>query len=255
MRALLIAVVLLLCASATFAVMAVNSPRTWPACITHPKGSGGGSGDKAEAYVVPLDASLPDCSTVVSQYNSRVWTYQSYAEIAEGLAVLALLLPMLTVKRLDFSWLHRPLAPWFPPSLVLPLALVGVSVFALYPIESALWYQFQYNPSLLYIDLRADLLSTGLSIGVGAVVMWCLTMFVVSLCKGIVSAFKWFGLPAIIYLGCMVFAFDRGEMTLHVTGFATWFYSGFWVVSNWFVLMVTSFLFVCALAYRRLGLR
>jgi len=53
----------------------------------------------------------------------------------------------------------------------------------------------------------------------------------------------------------MVFAFDRGEMTLHVTGFATWFYSGFWVVSNWLVLIVTSFLFVYALAYRRLGLR
>jgi len=251
--AVTVAVALLLCASAAFAVMAANSPRTWPNCVTRPTGTGGG-GDKAMSYTVtaPLDAVIPSCASVAPEYTARIWTYQSYAEIAEGLVVLALLLPIITAKRLDSSWLHKPLASWFPLWLLVPLALVGASFFALFPMVSALWAGYENAP--FYVELRADVLSTGLTVGVGAVTVWCLTMLIVSLRKGIVGAVKWFGLPAVVYLGCMVFLFDRGEMTLHVTGFATWFYSGFWVLSNWSVTVVASGLILLSLS-SRLNLR
>ncbi len=252
-RALVVAVALLLCASTAFAGMAWNSPvkptvynpaypsQCVPATLMNT--------NPCNTYILP--AYFQQVYMDSTPYTSY-WFYRSYVEIAEGFMLLAILLPLLWVKRLDSTCLRKPFAPRFPKRLVVPLAIVGASVFALFPI-SATWPEYEHTS--YYLDLHKVWFAVGLPLGVTAFGVWCLTALVLSTRKGIVGAMEVFGLPSVLYLACMVFVFDRAEMTNHVTMFLSLSLYGVPLVSNWLVLMVASFLFVYAWTYRRLGLR
>ncbi|MGP8057060.1 MAG: hypothetical protein ACLP9K_05630 [Nitrososphaerales archaeon] len=232
----LLAVMLFLATSLAFAVLAWNSPvkslsqLTFPYCGTNPH--------FAPSCVAFAQANFPTSSPLFHFF----WSYQSYAEIAEGFAILALSLPLLTVKKLDFAWLHRPLAPRFPRQLFMALATVGASFFALSAVMDANYYNWVHSSYRGYYLslLQALRFESSLSLGVTAFGVWGLTVLVLSFRRGIVGGIRIFGLPAILCLMSMLLIFDSGEMTLNVTKFITLSAGGIDLVSNWLVLTVSA---------------
>lgn len=184
---------------------------------------------------------------------SSEWLYAFYVEVAVSFATLALLLSLLTMKGLDFVWLARPLAPRFSKRLLLGLVVAGGLAFALFPLVSTMWNS-TYEHTAFYAGLRSFLLSDGLPLGVTAAAVWCATFLVMSMRNGVLGAVKFFGLPSAFWVVSMVAAFDLGEMTNHLTQFLSVSLYGIPAISNWFVLMVASFLSIYELTYKRRGL-
>jgi hypothetical protein len=170
-------------------------------------------------------------------YRAELWFHQSYVEIAEGLAALALLFPLLSVKRLDFTWLHKPFAPWFPRWLFLLLVLVGAGIFGVYAVaDSTLAEIPKFSGSVFSWSNKAF----GVGYGTIALTMWGLTILALSLHKGFIGSLKIFGFPAILFLTVMLWMFDSRDMIYHVTNFAMWSLRGIDLVSNWFVLVICA---------------
>jgi hypothetical protein len=84
--------------------------------------------------------------------------------------------------------------------------------------------------------------------------VWGLTVAVLALHRGFVGAMKVFGLPAILFLEVALLVFQPIAVPTMVTVFASWSVGGIELASNWFVLIITSFLFVYGLTFKRLGL-
>jgi hypothetical protein len=257
-RLRLLVFLLMIALSVAFAILAYGSPvKVLPEACSGQGGTGGGGPHPMIVVCKPVTMRTPGYASVEWQY----WGYASCAQIAEGFAVLVLLFPLSTspriVKRLYFSWLHRPLAPRFPKRLLVSLVLIGASVFVLCALMDANYYNWVHSSYRGYYLslLQALRFESSFSLGVTAFGAWGLTVLVLSLHKGIVGSARVFGLPAILCLMSMLLVFDSGEMILNVTKFITWSAGGIGLVSNWSVLIVASFLFVYALAYRRLGLR
>lgn len=249
MKALLLAVALLLCASAAFAVMAYLSPvksfsqLTFPMCGNNPNWV---------PYCVSFEmANFPQQSPL---YNT-LWSYQAHVEIAEGFAVLVLLISLMSVKRLDCAWLHRPLAPRFPKPLVIILALTGASFFVTCALVGANYYNFVHTQNWgIYSSLLYPLsLGNNGALGVPAFCAWCLTVLVISLRTGLVGAVKEFGVPALLFLMSALVVFDSGEMILYVTQFTKWSVGGVPLISNWCALIVSAGLFGWTLLRDRLN--
>jgi len=247
-------VALLLCVSAAFAGMAylspVKSPPSVPLCST-----------VNNQYGDP--EMTPACQAQVVEYRTALaawspwptWWRQTYADVAEGSAVLALLFSLLTARRLDFSWLHKPLMSWLPKWLSIALALVGASIYIPLIILTSMW-DTPFGHTAPFLVLWDTMWGIGPPISIMAIGAWGLAMLALSSRKGITWALKAFGLPAILYLTVMVLVFDSLEMTTPVTLLVSKLsLYGIDLVSNWLVLMVASFLFVYGLAYKKLGSR
>lgn len=217
-------------------------------------------------FIVPLSASGggdtgAHCKGVYAQYNKMVaadtfplWQYQSYAEIAEGFAVLALLVPLLSAKRLDLAWLHRPLVPTFPKLWVITLVLTGTVLYALCVFTASEYWNLvhsAYRSSFLTL-FQILSLESSFSVGTLGFGAWCLAVFVLSFRKDLVTSMKFFGLPAILFLMSMLLAFDYGEMTTKVTRFTAWMVNGIPLLSNWFVFIVSAGLMMWAILRGRL---
>jgi len=274
----LMVVALLIALAVAFALFAYNSPvKTQPiACF-----AGGGGGDRRPlAFSVPANMTTRGFAPVVTQllFKSGGYTqmafcapanmttrgfapvvsqfllFKSYAQISEGFAALALLFPLLTsptiVKRLDFSWLHRPLAPRFPRRLLVPLVLVGASIFALFAIVDATYYDTIFSRTFV----NAIAVNSSYYYGVISFGTWFATVALLTLRRGFLGAMKVFGLPAILFLEAVLLVFLPRAMPIHVTQFANWSAGVIDLVSNWFVLMIASFLFILGLTYKKLGL-
>ncbi len=202
------------------------------------------------AFCAPANMTTRGFAPVVSQFL----LFKSYAQISEGFAALALLFPLLTsptiVKRLDFSWLHRPLAPRFPRRLLVPLVLVGASIFALFAIVDATYYDTVFSRTFV----NAIAVNSSYYYGVISFGTWFATVALLTLRRGFLGAMKVFGLPAILFLEAVLLMFLPRAMPIHVTQFANWSAGVIDLVSNWFVLMIASFLFILGLTYKKLGL-
>ncbi|MGD0319587.1 MAG: hypothetical protein ABSB56_07825 [Nitrososphaerales archaeon] len=246
---LLVVVVLLLATSLAFAVLAYEQPvKSIPAYPSQCVPATLMNTNPCNTYLLPDYFQQYAIDTAAF---SSCWFFRSYVGIAEGLVVMALLLPVLAMKRLDFSWLHTPIAPRFPTWLFVPLALAGASVFALFAAADATYYDVVFSRTLVntiavYSSYYFGLISFG---------TWLLTIAVLTLRRGLVGAMKVFGLPAILFLEATLLVFLPNAMPVHITEFTDWSVGAIDLISNWLVLMVASFLFVYAWTYRRLGLR
>jgi len=238
-RTLVLVVASLLVAAAAFAVLSRFSPvqttgLTFPIC-TQEWGSQGPA--LVASCVTFMQSYSPDLSPV---YVSSLWWHQSYLEIAEGFAILALLLPLLTVKRLDLSWLHRPLAPRFPARLLTALVIIGGLTFALFTAGVATFHDggvFQWF--FLTVDRTFQHGDDLQPYGAVAFVVWGLTLFALALRRGLVGAIRAFGLPALLFLTAVLLALDSVEMVSHVTMFLTWSLGGIPLLNNWSLFVVS----------------
>ncbi|MGP8057700.1 MAG: hypothetical protein ACLP9K_08905 [Nitrososphaerales archaeon] len=263
---LLVVLVLFLAASLAFAHMAYSSPVKYipaePLCGNQDDYVVGSAivsplADGWSMSVIPLSGgeggSAAHCNGVYAQYNKMVatdtfplWLYQSYAEIAEGFAALALLVPLLSVERLDFAWLHRPLVPTFPRPWVIALVLTGTVLFALCVFTASEYWNLvhsAYRSSFLTLHQILSLESS-LSVGILGFGAWCMAVLALSFRRDLVTSVRFFGLPAILFLMSMLFAFDYGEMTTKVTAVTSWMVNGIPILSNWFVFIVSAGLMV-----------
>ena len=194
----------------------------------------------------PLPGCLmqPDCLNYASQ--SSYTLYQAYAELAEGFVLATVFSLAIVLLRPYSGGLDRPLAPSFPRWLVVTIAAFGVSIFGFLVLVEA---TFSFAP--LGHDLGNILYDTiGPSYGAAGFAAWCLTIFTVSLRLGFLKAARVVGLPTILFLMAALLVFDPWLMVWHVTNFAAWQRAGFYLVSNWSVLVVG--LTLAALSYASL---
>lgn len=241
-------VALALCLSAAFALLAFYSPvKSLPGIPTC---------NQSEGLKVTKDTPA-QCAAIMKNYKPKtvaevagtpVWFYWSYAEIAEGLAVAVVLSLLFMSRRSSFSWLNKPLVPRFPKRLLIVLMLIGASAFVFFAVIDATYRVLSFSPSFVRFFYFKSIQTTGSSFGVAAFVVWGLISFCLFLAKGLTSAMRIFGLPSILFLMILLLIFDSGEMPMHATNFTTWSLSGISIVSNWFVLIVTSSLVVLGLA-------
>jgi hypothetical protein len=240
-RRILLLLCLLLVLAGAFAYMASASPvkslPSAPLCSTvnNPEGD-------------PVMSQA--CIRLVAQYKVALASalanptpllyYQSYGALAETFWALALLLCLFSVKRLDFGWLHRPLGPRTPKLACTVIALAGASVFIFFVTISSAYYVSPFSHQLV----NTLALNLPLSFGISAFGIWAVTVGLLSLHRGMIGAMKVFGLPAILLLQIMLLLFQFNAMPIQVAQFVNWSVEGVWLVSNWLVLGVTSFLAV-----------
>jgi len=212
------------------------------------------------AYISPTK-SLPSvptcfevaCRSVLDNYSALLktatspgggfWMYQTYAELAEGFAISALLVALAPPFLRRSMRLRQPLLPRAPKWFAHDLALIVACGFVLFAVLDATWHVsvasqaavFAVNSFFSWLPLP----QTG-QMGFVAFVSWCVAVFCVASRGGLLRALKVFGLPAILFLMSMLAIFDSTELVLHVTRFTEWSVGGVWVLSNWTVLVVAS---------------
>ncbi len=251
-------VLLLLSFSAAAAWMAWASPvkslpspslSTIPACDLH---DGLASAGATGASVANR------CAAAVAIYQNQFVPefrlYQSYAEIAEAFAVVVALCLLASVLRAP-AFLKREVSLQKPLRLALAsLGAAGLGAFA-----------FLESLNLLYAETLNDQF-IGLFHSIPQPPVYAvLGLAVACVCFGVLRARRglFAGLRSGVMLGAFsasiaqlfLLLFDSREMYLYVTRFSSnWVLFGFPVLSNWFVLVVSSGLLALGLAPRRLGL-
>ncbi|MGP8124325.1 MAG: hypothetical protein ACLQEQ_00410 [Nitrososphaerales archaeon] len=132
---------------------------------------------------------------------------------------------------------------------VLVLSIVGVISFSMmvfvdvgYNIP-AVSYTAKYI-LFHYIDLNGIYLS---QVAFPIAVLTTLGLTAYRIDWGLAPALRWalraFTFPAITILQVGILIFDSREIALYATKFVPWSLGGIWVVSNWFLLIVSAFLF------------
>jgi len=207
---------LLLDASAVFALLAFSSPYD----------------SNLASFCQPSDMSYSPCNAI--------WITQSYFGITEGLAVAAVLSFLFALKRPSFAWLDRPLAPRFPKWLLVAFVLVGASTFVFFALMSATYDTWQLSRSFSQFFMFHTIQAQGSSVGVVALAIWGLTVLCLTLRKGFIGALRIFGLPAIVFLGVTLLYFYLDQMTNHATNFTTWSLGGIYILSNWTVFVASA---------------
>ena len=235
-RRLLLLVLCLLLGAAALAVVAWSSPvksisqLTFPYCGTNPYFA-----PSCDAFAQAQGLSQASFLIFSPQFP-QFYLYQSSAEIAEGLAALALVLPLL---QLDSKWLRGSPMPRLPRWLVIATVAPCVSIFGFLVVLNV----NGYNASLSFA--RPILASLPMPPGINAVgaiasLAWTAALAVVILKAGIIKTVKAFAAPTILFLTLVIFSYDRVEMTLHVTDFTTWAVGGIPLMSNWLLLVVSA---------------
>lgn len=255
----MMAVVVLLSLSATFAVLAFNSPLkslpVRPLC-------GNQNGPAVRSGVSP-PISASHCEAVYAQYDRMVaadtfplWLYQSYAEIAEGFAAASALCLLALVLKLPASpkgdlVLSRPAR-----RIVTSITVGGLFVFGFVEFCNVLYAntrtQFVLN---VFYDVPNRLapfaaISGLVAASVGFGVLRSRKGFPEGIKSGIVVA----SISTLVaQIGLLTF--DSKEMILHVTMFISWPAGGFNLLSNWFVLMTAATLLILGFTYEKSGVR
>lgn len=199
-------------------------------------------------------SSSPICAYEPSLSGCSVYEFYEYcAEVAEGLAAVAVLLILFQTKdRLSKAMpsvtralTHRMAVPRNTRRVVLFLSVIGAIAFSV-----TVFVDVGYNvPSLAdtsrwilfnYIDLHGIYLSM---VAFPIAAMTTLGFTVYKLEDGPASALKWafktFALPATTALEVGILVFDLREIALSATKFVPWSLYGIYLVSNWFVLIVS----------------
>ncbi|MDA4123769.1 MAG: hypothetical protein OK456_11375 [Thaumarchaeota archaeon] len=153
-------------------------------------------------------------------------------EIAEGLVIASIVAFFLISKPSVPSWLSRPIAPHFPRSLLVTLAVSGAIVYAIFAIIDATYYSFV----------------SSYESGAAAFVVWGLTILFVAFRTGIINAFKIFGIPAIVFSMVIILTTNYLQMTSSISNLVQWDlnlrgWNYIPLVSNWSVLTIAVFLF------------
>jgi len=155
----------------------------------------------------------------------------SLNEIAEGLVIVSIVALFLIFKPSVPSWLSRPIAPRFPRSLLITLTISGVIVYAIFAIIDATYYSF----------------ASSYESGAAAFVVWSLTILCVAFRTGIISAFKIFGVPSIVFSMVILLTTNYFQMTSSISNLIQWDlnlrgWNYIPLVSNWSVLTIAVFL-------------
>lgn len=198
--------------------------------------------------------SVPPFSTWTLQYP-----YWSYAEIAEGFALSAVLLFLLTFlkspnfrvnvpRRLRWVALSFSVASGAAFSVIAGAMVVFAARLPSYPealvsLDSGSMGETARSILLSCCSWYNSPAAIG-TIAFLAAAFATLGLVVYHLEKGLASAFEWaltaFTLPAIIVFIVGLWVFAPSQMVLHVTNFAEWSLGGVFVLSNWTVLVVSA---------------
>lgn len=247
-RALLVVLVVLLGASAISVLFAYQAPVKTvvkPSLVCDPEQAGrAGMSQCQKADAAYLNA------LVVAQVAVR--PYQSYAEIAESFAVVALMLALASALRAPQS-LKRGFSLPNPLKLTLAgAAVVGFGFFVFAETLNVLTAStcteapescnMAYNSILFTFGPQTPLLAV---LGLTAA---SLCLGVLRFGRGLVEGIKTsvaFGAASLFVVQLCLFCFDYREMQLYVTTFAAaWSAYGFYLVSNWLVLIVSAALLI-----------
>ncbi|MGD0476885.1 MAG: hypothetical protein ABSB29_01820 [Nitrososphaerales archaeon] len=260
-RSRLLVVALILALSAAFAILAYDSPvKSRPEVCTKTGGGGGYTpmAYEAMAICVPAKISNPLYAHAVSQFLF----YQSYAEIAEGLAVVAVLSVLLLalgtrINLHTFAFLSKPhnLSRRLRTS-VLSLAWLFIILYLIVVALNLLpdiipsTKRFIYDMDGRYLSFHT-FQTTGTSLGVlgflfliSAGVFLAIYWMNKGISKSLQEVIKFLIIPMVFAHQVALLLVNLIEMPDHVTNFATWSYAGVYLMSNWFVLVVSSFFVV-----------
>jgi len=193
---------------------------------------------------------------------STPWLHQTYGQIAVSFVALAVLSSLLFVAASRLSRVRRKSVVSLTIKDIALLSFVAsVIVFSIFAyITATSSYISASRAALLafYLEFPAG---TGHYIfgvfGFAFFVFASLGLMTYFLDRGILGAFKdtlrFFVFPALMVYELWLLLVDTKEMPLHVTLFlAGTPLAG--IVTNWFVFVVSSGLFVIGLAHKRLGL-
>jgi hypothetical protein len=262
----------LLCLMLAFALLALYSPVKFlpgiPTC-NQSQGLKVTMGNPDRCAIV-LKNYKPE--TVAEVAGTPVWFYWSYAEIAEGLAVVGALTLIWVLKPRVPASFSRPLS--LPKALSKSMLLASIVLGVLYFWTVAIDVAYAGFPSLrpyatwciktffAFHSFQAQ----GSSLGVmGFLFLAVATVgfFVCGLPKGLLNAVRdsilRFAAPAVLILMVGLLLFDFREMPTHATNFAVWsvpYHDSIYLVSNWFVLIVAAslaFLGLSPLLIRKQG--
>jgi len=184
------------------------------------------------------------CAAVYKQYNTIVaidtqltYTHEQYGSIALSFLALACLIPLVSMKRLNFPWLHKALSPDFLRWAFVPVVVVGAAIFGFLSVVDATYYDLAFSHNLIvFIQTNHNIGFGVLSFGV-----WGLTLLVATIRLGFVRAMKYFGWPTLLYLQINLLIFLSQCMPIHVTQFMTLSVRNVYLLPNILILTVSVF--------------
>jgi len=236
---------ILLCVSAALAWWALASPvRTLvfpPAMACDPEAQVG--------------RNLPaPCTAAAARYVAGVETavialrpFQTYAEIAEGLLIAA-------VMFLILPWLRSPILLRKGFSLPLPFRLavgaIGAAGWGVFAYGEASSILFAETGNRAYLNLfDADpQMALHAALGLAAAsACFGLLRSNRSLSFGVRSG-VFFGAIWVLFVQLCIYLFDPSEMAFHVADFAYWEWANVYLMGNWVVMIVSAALLALVLS-------
>jgi hypothetical protein len=193
-------------------------------------------------------------SVITTTFGGKlIWSWVSQFEVAEGLLAVALLLSSVILiealglsSRLDSRIFRFHLKPRL--SYVFTLVAAGGTVsYALLVlcnmeqlrnvIDINGWNVVQYPLDLLGAVGGGAMASNGRDgYGALALLMWIATLLSVTLSAGLSKAVRYFAMPSIIFLTCVVLLFDPGEMDSQAINIVSGItFNNVSLMSNWFL--------------------
>ena len=250
-RDLVLAAAFLIIALGLYRDAITVSPVNTVVCSRGPPSGGGGGGSNGALMIVPMKTNC----VFAEAYNVLVWNQQSYLEIAEGFAIAAVLLLVLSVRRLNFRWLHKAPISRFKWVFVV-LALICMGVYALVVVVNVTSHLS--TP----VHILGHRIQTHIGpLGVIGVTTWGFAVISLSLILGISKAARFCGFPALLFLAVAILIGDPLQMTNHITNFTSWTFTfkglagvlpntvgelmytlpikGFYIVNNWLLFVVS----------------
>lgn len=253
-----LAVALLLCLSAAFALMAY-----WAPVKAVPPSPVCGVSDSA-ACITRL-AAYNSIITFETAVGGSVWAYWSYADLAEGFAAAATLFLVASLIKAP-AFLRRSVTS--PRAVRAALGVVAACGFGIFIYEEFFNILFAYTHWSLAIHLFnafighsywSPLIAGG---STGAASEFAFSALVAaSVAVGLLRArfglFEGFRSCVLAFTAVAtasqlaLLLFDVKEMEFHVTSFVTWSLGGVYLLSNWTVLVASGSLFALAVLRRR----
>lgn len=202
--------------------------------------------------------------------GTLVWSLVSQLEVFEGVVAVAALLPLAFVMEssgigylLDSTYVSNLLRSRLSPLFTFlgaggALSFVLLVLCNLKKVNQVLDVNglniVQYPLGILGFLGGSALGQRGqMGYGALALVTWVLTLGALSIPLGFSRALKFFALPSLLFLTVVVLLFDPTEMDLQAVNLVSSFaFDGVSLLSNWFLLTVSSFFTAYGLLHGRL---
>ena len=244
---------LALIVSAAFAISAFHSPIKSIPAISPSTIPGCGLQDVVSGAGSPAGGTATRCEALEAeaqaQFVPSFHLYQTYAELAEAFAavsVLCLLFPRLRAPRL----LLRPIR--LPPRArrgLLFLVALCAFVFVAMALIDATYRLSGVSRQIVEAFHFQSFQTQGGAFGTVAFSLLAVAVVAMTLrdagsgfWPSFELAFTRLGGAATLILMIGLLAFDSNEMPIHATNFTVWSWAGVYLLSNWFVLVLASFL-------------